>query len=72
MGITKRDAPISWRPSKDAALALAKLLEGGRKRGEILNELVIAAGEVTKEPGAAGSLPSVVRRQAIQKPGWKK
>ena len=42
MGITKRDSPISWRPSSEARLALARLLaRGGKKRNEIINDAVI-------------------------------
>ena len=44
----KREAPISWRPSKEASLALAKLMEWNPKgrRNEVLNGAVIRAAEL--------------------------
>lgn len=79
MGITKRAAPISWRPSAEAGVALAKLLEGGRKRNDILNEIVVraAAGpaEVSLSPepeiieaGKLAELPSPAPKAAKIKP----
>lgn len=50
MGITKREAPISWRPSPAARLGLADLIERmGVKRNEVLNLLVIAAAHKRAE-----------------------
>lgn len=43
-GITKREAPVTWRPSPAARMALARLLDKeGISRGELLNRIVIAA-----------------------------
>ena len=43
-GDTKRRNPLTWRPSPEAELALAALLEReGVSRGELLNRLVVAA-----------------------------
>ncbi len=43
--MAKRDAPISWRPSAEAQLALAELLKRDPKlkRSDILNRVVIEA-----------------------------
>lgn len=44
-GNTKREGPISWRPSPAASVALVDLMERmpGMKRNEVLNLVVIAA-----------------------------
>ena len=43
-GDTRRRNPLTWRPSPEAELALAQLLEReGVSRGELLNRLVVAA-----------------------------
>ena len=43
-GNTKREAPITWRPSPAAAIALAQVMDRtGLRRGELLNLLVISA-----------------------------
>ena len=40
-GITKREPPISWRPSKAARAKLARLVsETGLSRNDLLNQLV--------------------------------
>ena len=42
-GDTRRKNPLTWRPSPEAELALARLLDReGCSRGELLNRLVIA------------------------------
>ena len=46
-GITKREAPISWRPSKEARKRLAVFVsETGLSRNELLNQLVMQAESV--------------------------
>ena len=50
-GNTKREAPISWRPSPAAAVALTGLMERmpGMKRSEVLNLVVIAAAHQPRQ-----------------------
>lgn len=50
--MAKRDAPISWRPSPEARLALAVLTDALPKlnRNEILNQVVIGAVEIPSLP----------------------
>ena len=60
-GITKREAPVTWRPSPEARLALARLLDRENcSRGDLLNRLVLAADAGEQSSPLMEDAPAIV------------